>query len=179
MHYRFCSLFVHFGTLLDNITYSAMLFDDLLKTCILPFTVELEDQMILIVKEFSKNEKLISPISKILQPLHNGWLSGRLGAFEEVEANSIRSIWIANIDSFPHWRFPQPDLDFSNLLKNSHTLNVQPERSWNWVQIVWFITTLVPVSLLLVMFGHGLSPIWRDFPWSQPRVSYRWCIWVR
>ena len=72
MHYRFSPLFVHFGTLLDTLTYSAMLFDDLLKTCLLPFTVELEDQMILIVKEFSKNEKPFSPISKIQQPLHNG-----------------------------------------------------------------------------------------------------------
>ena len=72
MHYRFCPLFAHFGTLSDTLTYSIMLFDDLLKTCLIPFTVEMEDQMILIVKEFSKNEKLISPISIILQPLHNG-----------------------------------------------------------------------------------------------------------
>ena len=70
--------FVHFLYILEPywtpypMSYSAMLFDDLLKTCILPFTVQLEDQMILIVKEFSTNEKLISPISKIQQPLHNG-----------------------------------------------------------------------------------------------------------
>ena len=96
----------------------------------------------------------------------NGWLSGRLGAFEEVEANSIRSIWIANIDSFPHWRLnqiPQPDLDFSfsNLLKNSHTPNLQPGRSWNWVQIVWFITTLVPVSPLGHVWSRSLTNLER------------------